>query len=109
MAGVEDIIGHHGHHYWHHKLVNYLKKVFFKIFLMSNIIVYLQNRLITFHTQYISKHFIREPFSTQDQELLETFQNINKLEAENLVEELQKGMKFTFLSNNFLRVEVFFF
>jgi len=66
MAGVEDIIGHHGHHYWHHKL-------------------------ITFHTQYISKHFIREPFSTQDQELLETFQNINKLEAENLVEELQKG------------------
>ena len=98
MAGVEDIIGHHGHHYWHHKLVK-ICDICLGFLWLLNLVNNLsfcnyQNRLITFHTQYISKHFIREPFSTQDQELLETFQNINKLEAENLVEELQKGITF---------------
>ena len=50
-------------------------------------------RALVFHDKYISKHFIREHISSQDQELLETFYTINLFEVENLLAELQqKGL-----------------
>jgi len=65
VAGIEDITGLKGQHYW-------------------------LNKGLVFHDKYISKHFIREHISSQDQELLETFYTINLFEVENLLAELQE-------------------
>nr|XP_018666770.1 sodium/hydrogen exchanger 3-like isoform X2 [Ciona intestinalis] len=66
MTGVEDIIGHHGHHYW-------------------------MQRLQKFNTEYLMRWFVRDPYLSRDHELLDTFHRINKRDAEDLVEEFERG------------------
>nr|XP_039256170.1 sodium/hydrogen exchanger 3-like isoform X3 [Styela clava] len=66
MAGIEDCIGHRGHHYW-------------------------TQRLTRLNTDYLMKWFVREPYKTHDQVILETFHRINKREAHDMLLEIERG------------------
>nr|CAB3266346.1 sodium/hydrogen exchanger 3-like [Phallusia mammillata] len=66
MTGIEDVTGHHGHHYW-------------------------TQRFLRFNAEYLSRWFIREPYKCRDLEILETFHRINKREAVDLAAEYERA------------------
>ncbi|XP_076810674.1 sodium/hydrogen exchanger 3-like isoform X2 [Clavelina lepadiformis] len=75
MAGIEDVTGHHGHHYWMAKLHE-------------------------LNTKYLAKIFTRDPYKSRNEELLETFHRINKRDAEEIVQEIEKGNSYGELAAN---------
>lgn len=55
-----------------------------------------------FNTDHLMKWFVREPYKTHDQVILETFHRINKREAQDMLLEIERGFSFIFIGSVYI-------